>query len=87
MREAASFIAAQSVRRPFSLRALVSRVAAPLRWYVRRREITVLADLDDHLLADLGLERHDIRWALQLPLTDNAALELQRRALRRRRVA
>lgn len=85
MREAASFIAAQSVPRPFSFRAFVRAVAVPLQWYFRRREVSRLADLDDHLLADLGLERQDVRWALEMPLAENAALELERRALQRRR--
>ena len=85
MREAASFIAAQSVRQPFTLRGLLGAAAMRLHWYIRRREVSRLADLDDHLLADLGLERHDVRWALELPLAENAGLELERRAMRRRR--
>jgi uncharacterized protein YjiS (DUF1127 family) len=85
MREAASFIATQSVRRPFDFRTFLRRLGQPIVWFIRRREITALADLDDHLLADLGLERHDVRWALEMPLAENAALELERRAMRRRR--
>ena len=85
MREAASFIAAQSVPQPFSLRALLRTVARPLSWYIRRREVSRIANLDDHLLADLGLERQDVRWALEMPLAENAALELERRAMWRRR--
>lgn len=85
MREAASFIAAQSVGRPFRLGSLRNALAAPLQWYLRRREVARLADLDDHLLADLGLERSDVRWALEMPFAENAALELQQRARQRQR--
>ena len=85
MREAASFIAAQSIARPFRLGGLLQALAAPLRWYVQRRDVARLADLDDHLLADLGLERSDVRWALEMPFAENATLELQQRARQRQR--
>jgi hypothetical protein len=41
--------------------------------------------LDEHLLDDIGITRADVRWASGLPLTVNAALELEERATRRRR--
>ena len=37
------------------------------------------------LLDDIGITRADVRWASGLPLTVNAALELEERATRRRR--
>lgn len=83
MREAASFIAAQSVARPFRLGGLRATLAALLRRYMERRDIARLADLDDHLLADLGLERNDVRWALNQPFADNATLALEQIARQR----
>jgi hypothetical protein len=41
--------------------------------------------LDDFLLQDIGVTRADVRWASGLPLSVNAALELEERATRRRR--
>jgi hypothetical protein len=41
--------------------------------------------LDDYLLHDIGVPRAEVRWASGLPLTVNAALELEGRATRRRR--
>jgi uncharacterized protein YjiS (DUF1127 family) len=35
-----------------------------LRNWNDRRTVTALSDLDDHLLADIGLTRSDLDWAL-----------------------
>jgi uncharacterized protein YjiS (DUF1127 family) len=53
-------------------------------WKARRR-VARLEDYDDHILNDIGVDRQDIRWAADLPLTINAALALEERAFRRRR--
>lgn len=50
-----------------------------------KRAVGRLDALDDFLLHDIGVTRADVRWAAGLPLTVNAALELEERATRRRR--
>jgi hypothetical protein len=40
---------------------------------------------DERLLSDVGVERDEVRWAATLPLSVNAALALEDRALRRAR--
>ncbi|WP_374333679.1 DUF1127 domain-containing protein [Aestuariivirga sp.] len=50
-----------------------------------RRAVQRLDALDDFLLQDIGVTRADVRWASGLPLSVNAALELEERATRRRR--
>jgi hypothetical protein len=42
-----------------------------------------MLDWDDRLLRDIGVERNEVQWAAALPLTLNAALALEDRALRR----
>lgn len=83
MREAASFIASQSNDYTPALGALLRKVFAPIRWWNRRRKLVQLRDLDDHVLADIGVTRDDVRYAFNLPLAVDAALELEERALLR----
>ena len=52
---------------------------------VDRRRFNRLLDLDDHMLNDIGVTRTDVLIASQLPLEKNAALELRRMSLERRR--
>lgn len=56
-----------------------------LRNWRARRAVARLEAFDDFLLRDIGVTRADIRWAAGLPLSVNAALELEERATRRRR--
>ena len=56
-----------------------------LRNWRARRAVERLDALDDFLLQDIGVTRSDVRWAAGLPLSVNAALELEERATRRRR--
>ena len=61
-----------------------------LRWglirnWRARRAVARLDALDDFLLHDIGVTRADVLWAAGLPLSVNAALELEERATRRRR--
>ena len=50
-----------------------------------RSKVRALHDLDDRMLADIGIRRDEVIWASYLPLTTNAALELENAAFRRRR--
>ena len=85
MREAASFIASQHVPSPTGpLSAVLNKAAAAFRGWNQRRQLKALSELDDHLLADLGVTREDVRWALDLPFSYDPGIELQRRALRNR---
>jgi hypothetical protein len=54
------------------------------RWQARRT-IPKLDEFDDHLLADIGVTRCDLRWAAGLPLCVNAAIALEERAWQKRR--
>ena len=56
-----------------------------IRNWRARRSVARLDALDEHLLRDIGVTRSDIEWASGLPLTVNAALELEERTTRRRR--
>ncbi len=50
-----------------------------------RSKVRALHDLDDRMLADIGVRRDEVIWASYLPLTANAALELEEAAFRRRK--
>ena len=85
MREAASFFAARSESFPAGgIAGLVHDVHTVLRAWNNRRKLAKLDDLDDHLLADLGITRNDLHWALHLPFAVDPAIELQRRSLHSR---
>lgn len=50
-----------------------------------RRRMKRLLDLDDHMLKDVGVTRGEIEVATSLPLSRDAATELRRMSLERRR--
>jgi uncharacterized protein YjiS (DUF1127 family) len=50
----------------------------------RRRKLARLAELDDRILADIGIERDEIDEAVRLSLSLNPLHELDRRARLRR---
>ncbi len=56
-----------------------------LRNWRARSKVRGLHDLDDRMLADIGVRRDEVIWASYLPLTMNAALELENAAFRRRK--
>ena len=58
---------------------------ALLRNWRARSKVRSLYDLDDRTLTDIGVRRDEVIWASHLPLTVNAALELEDAAFRRRR--
>lgn len=86
MREAASFISGQFLSRETGLFHSIGQAArrAYLGW-ISRRQVVALSEFDDHLLADIGLTRHDVDEALELPFSHDPGRELQFRASRNRR--
>ena len=57
----------------------------PWRAWRRRRRLVRLLDQDDRMLDDIGVTRAEVEWAAGLPLARNAALDLHKVALERRR--
>jgi uncharacterized protein YjiS (DUF1127 family) len=58
------------------------------RNWLRRRTLRRVADLDDHLLKDIGLTRAEVDSVLDLPLVFDPVTELHRRLdVRRRRAS
>ncbi len=53
--------------------------------FANRRRFNRLLDLEDAILDDIGVTRGDVQIASRLPLQRNAALELRRISLERRR--
>jgi uncharacterized protein YjiS (DUF1127 family) len=45
------------------LRSMTTAAQSVSRWIARRRQLRALAELDDHLLRDIGLAREDVRRA------------------------
>ncbi|HEY1311277.1 MAG TPA: DUF1127 domain-containing protein [Pseudolabrys sp.] len=68
--------------------ALVAFVTYWLKQLVRarshRREARMLAGLDRHMLADIGITRSDLRDAFSQPFWDDPTALLRERALERR---
>ncbi|MEM9605319.1 MAG: DUF1127 domain-containing protein [Pseudomonadota bacterium] len=60
------------------------RITGALRAWRRRRKLTQLHDLDDKMLRDIGVTRAELHRVTRLPLSVNAAVELQKLALSRR---
>jgi uncharacterized protein YjiS (DUF1127 family) len=86
MREAASFIASQTRSAPASvLSETVHLVTGLFQAWSNRRKVSKLGEFDDHILADLGLTREDVRWALNQPFSYDPSITLQWRALRNHR--
>jgi len=61
----------------------VGNLGTLIRNWSARRAVRRLADLDDHLLRDMGTTREDIVWAGRQPLTVNASLVLEQRQRQR----
>ena len=69
----------------FSFANPVSALRSTLRCWRRRRQFRRLLDLDDRMLDDLGVTRAEVVDASYWPLSVNAAVELHRISLERRR--
>lgn len=67
------------------IHTLADRLFDRTRQRRRRRGFKRLLDLDDHMLDDLGVLRHEVEEASRLPLSLDAATELRRVSLERRR--
>ena len=73
------------------LRALFALVALVTYWLKQlararshRREARMLAGLDRHMLADIGITRSDLRDAFSQPFWDDPTALLRERAIERR---
>jgi uncharacterized protein YjiS (DUF1127 family) len=83
MRNAAYFIASQGAdAQAGTLQSVLHGVLQAIRSFSSRRAVAKLADLDEHLLADIGLDRSDVKAALDLPFSHDVSRELQFRASR-----
>ena len=51
---------------------------------INRAAFRNLQGADEAILKDIGVTRSDVEWAAQLPMSQNAAQELQRIALQNR---
>ena len=81
MREAASFIASQSGSSEAGILRIVGHALYnALQSWKNRRQVAALAEFDDHMLADIGLSRRDVREALDLPFSHDPGRELQQRS-------
>ena len=60
-------------------------MACRYRNWKARRKIRAMQDLDDRMLSDIGVRRDEVLWASRLPLSVNAALELEQAAYGRRK--
>lgn len=65
---------------------LSSRLVDRIRQMRRRRGLKRLLDLDDHMLDDIGVTRGEVQIATGMPLSTDAATELRRMSLQRRRL-
>ncbi len=81
MREAAAFIAgrSESAGSGFLRNALQFMTGSIRRWR-NRRTVKQLAEFDDHMLADLGVSRDDVRSALSQPFIHDPSVDLDQRA-------
>ena len=86
MREAASFIVGQTSLAPAgAVSSALRYLHGALRYWTSRRSLARLSELDDHMLADIGFTREEVRWALDLPFGYDPAGELLRHAASRPR--
>ena len=63
---------------------IISFISRVMRHWNDRRTVHAISQLDDHLLADIGLTRADLDWALHQSSSGLPSEELTRRAAERR---
>jgi uncharacterized protein YjiS (DUF1127 family) len=81
MKAAAHPVSPESGSGRAGITAFISRAVS--HWSDRRM-VHAIAQLDDHLLADIGLTRSDLDWALHQPSSGRPSAELARVAAERR---
>lgn len=67
------------------IQTLCSSLIERIKRMRRRRGFNRLLDLDDHMLDDIGVNRAEVAQASAMPLSVDAATELRRISLERRR--
>jgi uncharacterized protein YjiS (DUF1127 family) len=67
-----------------AIRTVASMLSRLVGNWADRRVVHALSDLDDHLLADIGLTRADIDWALREPVSSRPSAALNRLGRERR---
>jgi len=67
-----------------SLKTTVSRWRTHRQNKISRQSFQSLLKLDDNILKDIGVTRYDVLWANKLPLSRNAASELNKISKNRR---
>ncbi len=85
MREAASFIARQTQPAGNLFAGALHFAHAAVRFWNRRNDLARLREFDDYQLADIGITREDLSWAVNLPFSQDPTRALEERALRRHR--
>ncbi|MEX3007092.1 DUF1127 domain-containing protein [Hoeflea sp. TYP-13] len=70
-------------RRVF-LQAAWTKIVSLFGRYHNRRSVYKLNEFNDHQLADIGLTRDDLRYALRGGPFDDHSMDLMRAAMRRR---
>lgn len=68
------------------IHALSNSLLARLRQLGRRRKMKRLLDLDAHMLKDIGVTHAEVEIAVNMPLSVDAATELRRMSLERKRL-
>ena len=67
-----------------SLHAVLGGIGKRISSIGKRRRFKSLLDLDDRMLDDMGVHRHEVDYVSRLPLSVDAATELRRISLERR---
>lgn len=61
--------------------SIVNAIRASRQRRLDRAAVQYMLGLEDYMLRDIGLTRADVEWANQLPLSVNAATELEVKAM------